>query len=80
MANENEVKAQVRLRFFSANKTRMNCVRSLQVTQKRGGGLTMKTLEGILQIDDGQQRNKVSGRAWTGTAKRFWGTETGLGP
>lgn len=52
MATSNEVKAQVRLRFFAANKVRMNCVRNLQVSRKKGGGLTMKTLEGLLQIAD----------------------------
>lgn len=52
MATSNEVKAQVRLRFYAANKVRMNCVRNLQVSRKKGGGLTMKTLEGLLQIAD----------------------------
>ncbi len=52
MASSNEVKAQVRLRFYAANKVRMNCVRNLQVSRKKGGGLTMKTLEGLLQIAD----------------------------
>ncbi|CAO1623506.1 unnamed protein product [Parajaminaea phylloscopi] len=52
IASSNEVKAQVRLRFYAADKTRFNCVRNVQVTVKKGGGLTMKTLEGLLQIDD----------------------------
>lgn len=52
MATSNEVKAQVRLRFYAANRVRMNCVRNLQVSRKKGGGLTMKTLEGLLQIAD----------------------------
>ncbi|CDW98187.1 hypothetical protein [Sporisorium scitamineum] len=52
MATSNEVKAQARLRFYAANKVRMNCVRNLQVSRKKGGGLTMKTLEGLLQIAD----------------------------
>ncbi|KZT60115.1 hypothetical protein CALCODRAFT_466016 [Calocera cornea HHB12733] len=51
MANEKEVKAQVRLRFFAANGTRMLATRNLSVTQKKTG-LTMKTLEGILGTAD----------------------------
>lgn len=61
MAAANEVKAQVRLRFFSTNKTRMNCVRNLQVSVKKAGSLTLKTLEGLLSIDDTDKaKNKVS--------------------
>ena len=30
----------------------MSCVLNLQVTKKKGGGLTMKTLEGVLGVDD----------------------------
>lgn len=64
IAASNEVKAQVRLRFHSADKTRFNCVRNVQVTVKKGGGLTMKTLEGLLQIDDPERaRNKVNSKA-----------------
>lgn len=48
MANEKEVKAQVRLRFWNVNRQRMTVTRSLQVTVKKAGGLTMKTLEGLL--------------------------------
>lgn len=60
MAATNEVKAQVRLRFFSTNKTRMNCVRNLQVSVKKGDSLTLKTLEGVLAIDDTDKaKNKV---------------------
>ncbi|CAO1622307.1 unnamed protein product [Sympodiomycopsis kandeliae] len=59
MAAANEVKAQIRLRFFSTNKTRMNCVRNLQVTVKKAGGLTLKTLEGVLSVDDAEKsKNK----------------------
>jgi hypothetical protein len=52
MANEKEVKAQVRLRFWNVNRQRMTATRNLQVTVKKGGGLTMKTLEGILAKTD----------------------------
>lgn len=55
MATANEVKAQIRLRFYNTNKVRINCVRNLQVTRKKGGGLTMKTLEAILQTEDTQR-------------------------
>lgn len=52
MANEKEVKAQVKLRFFAANDKRMLAVRNLSVTMKKNGGLTMKTLENILSLAD----------------------------
>ena len=52
MANEKEVKAQVRLRFWNVNRQRMTATRNLQVTVKKAGGLTMKTLEGILAKTD----------------------------
>ncbi|PFH54076.1 hypothetical protein AMATHDRAFT_852 [Amanita thiersii Skay4041] len=51
MANEKEVKAQVKLRFHAANGTRMLAVRNLSVTAKKIG-LTMKTLESILALDN----------------------------
>ncbi|KAF8322507.1 hypothetical protein DL93DRAFT_2123877 [Clavulina sp. PMI_390] len=47
IANEKEVKAQVKLRFTSANLTQMLAVRNLQVTVKKTG-MTMKTLEALL--------------------------------
>ncbi|KII86927.1 hypothetical protein PLICRDRAFT_665598 [Plicaturopsis crispa FD-325 SS-3] len=53
MANEKEVKAQVKLRFHAANGTRMLAVRNLSVTVKKTSGLTMKTLESILAVADG---------------------------
>ena len=52
MANEKEVKAQVKLRFYAANGARMLAVRNLSVTMKKNGALTMKTLESILGIAD----------------------------
>ncbi|OBZ71496.1 DNA repair protein RAD50 [Grifola frondosa] len=53
MANEKEVKAQVKLRFHAANGARMLAVRNLSVTMKKNGALTMKTLESILALADG---------------------------
>ena len=52
MANEKEVKAQVKLRFHAANGTRMLAIRNLSVTVKKTG-MTMKTLESILALADG---------------------------
>ncbi|KAJ7134632.1 P-loop containing nucleoside triphosphate hydrolase protein [Mycena epipterygia] len=52
MANEKEVKAQVKLRFHAANGARMLAVRNLSVTVKKTSGLTMKTLESILALAD----------------------------
>jgi DNA repair protein RAD50 len=56
MANEKEVKAQVKLRFYAANGTRMQAVRNLSVTVKKTG-LTMKTLENILGLADNEDKN-----------------------
>ncbi|KAH9969662.1 P-loop containing nucleoside triphosphate hydrolase protein [Russula dissimulans] len=53
MANEKEVKAQVKLRFYAANGRRMLAVRNLSVTLKKTAGMTMKTLESILALDNG---------------------------
>lgn len=53
MANEKEVKAQVKLRFHAANGTRMLAVRNLSVSVKKNSALTMKTLESILALADG---------------------------
>ncbi|KAI0050377.1 hypothetical protein FA95DRAFT_1555700 [Auriscalpium vulgare] len=53
MANEKEVKAQVKLRFIAANGQRMLAVRNLSVTMKKNAGMTMKTLESILALADG---------------------------
>lgn len=62
MANEKEVKAQVRLRFWNVNRQRMTVTRSLQVTTKKTGGLTMKTLEGLLAKTDGNDGKVRFGR------------------
>ncbi|QRW27108.1 DNA repair protein RAD50 [Rhizoctonia solani] len=51
-----EVKAQVKLRFFAANRTRMLAVRNLAVTVTKAK-MTMKTLEGILATSDGAKDN-----------------------
>ncbi|CAE6462927.1 unnamed protein product [Rhizoctonia solani] len=60
MANEKEVKAQVKLRFFAANRTRMLAVRNLSVTMTKTK-MTMKTLEGILATSDGAKDNNKRG-------------------
>lgn len=53
LAGVDTVKAQVRLRFRNTSGVRMSCVRNLQVSKKKGGpGITMKTLEGVLGVDD----------------------------
>jgi hypothetical protein len=60
MANEKEVKAQVRLRFWNVNHERMTATRNVQVTVKKGGSLTLKTLEGLLARADSVAGDKVS--------------------
>lgn len=40
----------------------MSCVRNLQVSKKKGGGLTMKTLEGVLGVDDIDAESSVGPR------------------
>ncbi|KAG9312670.1 hypothetical protein JVU11DRAFT_7086 [Chiua virens] len=64
MANEKEVKAQVKSRFHAANGQRMLVVRKLSVTAKKTG-LSMKTLESILGLADsnaekGSKRGVIS--------------------
>ncbi|KAJ7044129.1 hypothetical protein C8F04DRAFT_1228961 [Mycena alexandri] len=60
MANEKEVKAQVKLRFNAANGTKMIAVRNLSVTVKKTAGLTMKTLESLLAVDKPNTSGKRS--------------------
>ncbi|KAI0322043.1 AAA domain-containing protein [Amylostereum chailletii] len=65
MANEKEVKAQVKLRFQAANGTEMLAVRNLSVTMKKNGAMTMKTLESILglanaNLEKGGKRGVIS--------------------
>ncbi|WFD29984.1 DNA repair protein rad50 [Malassezia sp. CBS 17886] len=64
MAGCDSVKAQIRLRFRNTSGVRMGCVRNLQVSKKKGGGLTMKTLEGVLGVDDAERgsRSTISTR------------------
>lgn len=67
IANEKEVKAQVKLRFHAANGKRMLAVRNLSVTVKKTG-LTMKTLESILALDENVDRSgkvNATGNVWT---------------
>jgi hypothetical protein len=65
MAGEKEVKAQVRLRFWNVKRERMVVNRNLQVTVKKGGGMTMKTLEGMLsKCDAGDGGERVRLRAF----------------
>ena len=70
MANEKEVKAQVKLRFHAANGQRMLAVRNLSVTVKKTSGLTMKTLESILSIADGNMEK--SGKVCLQVASLEW--------
>jgi DNA repair protein RAD50 len=60
MANEKEVKAQVKLRFNAANGRKMLAVRNLSVTLKKNNAMAMKTLENILAVADPDQGGKVS--------------------
>jgi DNA repair protein RAD50 len=61
IANEKEVKAQVKLRFRAADGRRILAIRNLSVTMKKTAGMTMKTLESILAIDneEGDNSGKV---------------------
>lgn len=61
MANEREVKAEVKLRFRNCNAERLVVTRKLQVTVKKGAAShTMKTLEHSLAYsDDKGEANKV---------------------
>lgn len=58
MAGENEVKAEVKLRFINTNGDKMTANRRLQVTKKKTA-LSMKTLEGtIAYTNDEEDRTK----------------------
>lgn len=60
IAGTSEVKAQVKLRFYNSSKEQMIVERRLQVTKKKtGGGLTMKTLEGVISFVDKDKDKKV---------------------
>ncbi|KAL1742353.1 P-loop containing nucleoside triphosphate hydrolase protein [Schizophyllum fasciatum] len=69
MANEKEVKAQVKLRFHAANGQLMLAVRNLSVTLKKPAGMTMKTLESILAVADEAQQGKKRGAISTRCAE-----------
>lgn len=61
MANEKEVKAQVKLRFKAANGQTLMVTRNLSVTAKKGGGMIFKTLEGVLSFaSDDDPKGKVT--------------------
>ena len=58
VAHETETKAQIKLRFTSASGLKMVCARSLVLSQKAGGKMQQKTLEGLLTTinpDTGEQ-------------------------
>ncbi|KXS19217.1 DNA repair protein Rad50, partial [Gonapodya prolifera JEL478] len=59
VAGETEVKAQVKLQFRSAGGQELLCVRSMQLTQKKGSA-AFKTLETLLQTFDKTTGEKVS--------------------
>ncbi|KAI0702294.1 hypothetical protein BC835DRAFT_1404375 [Cytidiella melzeri] len=61
MANEKEVKAQVRLRFVAANGQRMFVMRNLSVKMKKTGGMGLETLEGVLGVSDNTDRGNKRG-------------------
>jgi len=59
VAGEQEVKAQVKLKFHNTNGQEVVCTRSLQLTQKKNK-LEQKTLEGLLLIkENGEVRKKI---------------------
>jgi len=57
IANEKEVKAQVKLRFRAANGRSILATRNLSVTLKKTSGMTMKTLESLLAIENENGNN-----------------------
>ncbi|KAJ2233045.1 DNA repair protein rad50 [Coemansia sp. RSA 485] len=59
LAGENEVKAQVKLRFYNISQRSMTCVRSMLLTQKKAT-VAQKTLEGVLSFDATSSEEKVS--------------------
>ncbi|KAI8807344.1 AAA domain-containing protein [Cladochytrium replicatum] len=50
IANLNEVKAQVKLRFKNTSGKPLIVTRSMSLTQKKGGGYTQKSLENVLMV------------------------------
>ncbi|KAJ2776211.1 DNA repair protein rad50 [Coemansia javaensis] len=59
LVGENEVKAQVKLRFYNTSQRSMTCVRSMLLSQKKVA-TTQKTLEGALSFDATATQDKVS--------------------
>jgi DNA repair protein RAD50 len=59
MANEREVKAQIKLKFKNVSGKQLVCTRSLQLTQ-RAKKIEMKTLESVLMTKDPTTGEKVS--------------------
>lgn len=60
MANEKEVKAQVKLRFIAGNGKKMVVGRNLGVTVQEGGNLKLETSEGLLaNADENDKSGKV---------------------
>jgi DNA repair protein RAD50 len=51
LANETEVKAQIKLKFRNVNGVTMTCTRSMQLTQKKTS-VVQKTLESLLTINN----------------------------
>lgn len=63
IAARNTVNAQVKLAFQNANGKSMICTRTMQLTKKRGKGVTantFKTLEGQLAVMDGGHKATIS--------------------
>lgn len=63
IAARNTVNAQVKLAFQNVNGKSMICTRTMQLTKKRGKGLssnTFKTLEGQLSVMDKGQKSTIS--------------------
>ncbi|KAJ2742458.1 DNA repair protein rad50 [Coemansia sp. BCRC 34301] len=59
LCGENEVKAQVKLRFNNVSQRSMTCARSILLSQKKST-VTQKTLEGALSFDATATEDKVS--------------------
>ncbi|KAJ2775331.1 DNA repair protein rad50 [Coemansia nantahalensis] len=59
LVGENEIKAQVKLRFLNISQRSMTCVRSMLLSQKKVT-VTQKTLEGALSFDATATQEKVS--------------------
>ncbi|KAJ2709746.1 DNA repair protein rad50, partial [Coemansia spiralis] len=59
LVGENEIKAQVKLRFYNISQRSMTCVRSMLLSQKKVT-VTQKTLEGALSFDATTTQEKVS--------------------